>query len=75
MKKIAPIFITLIIILYLSAVFILPMLTVNNLVFGGHTIELLLLATGVAFILTMLYVLYERLREIDKEKDDDLSKY
>ncbi len=72
MKKAIPIFITILITLYLLVIFVFPFLgIVENINYVAYVIPI----TGIALIGALIYVLIERLREIDKEKDDDLSKY
>ncbi len=72
MKKAIPIFITILITLYLLVIFVFPFLgIIENINYVGYIIPI----TGIALIGALVYVLVERLREIDKEKDDDLSKY
>ncbi len=72
MKKAIPIFITILIALYLLVIFVFPFFDiVENISYIAYILPI----TGIALIGALVYVLVERLREIDKEKDDDLSKY
>ncbi len=72
MRKAIPIFITILIALYLLVIFVFPFF---NIIENISYIAYILPITGIALIGALVYVLIERLREIDKEKDDDLSKY
>lgn len=74
MKKAAPIVITLIMAIYLGGyAYVLLFMTkgmgIGRIVLGVSGLVVL----GV--LMALLYTLRERLKEIDKEDDDDLSKY
>ena len=75
MKKLAPIIITGIIVLYLGAyAFVLLVVLPEDMGNGKILLGLIgIIVLGV--MVAMLYTLKERLKEIDKEKKDDLSKY
>ena len=69
-KTIAPWIITLLVILYLALYLILCLMTEMPLVIKITGLIALLALIGV-----MIYVLYERLKEIKSGEEDDLDKY
>lgn len=75
-KKIAPIIVTIIIIIFVVIQFsgiIATLFSVNSTF--TFCIMLFFLICALSVIGAVLYTLYERIKEINKEDDDDLSKY
>ncbi|MCK8058649.1 MULTISPECIES: hypothetical protein [unclassified Fusibacter] len=76
MKKAIPVIISIIMISYFTLYLIIPLS-----VFGDGTawiekaLVLLIPTIGLGFIAAIIYTLIIRLKEIDKEDKDDLSKY
>ncbi len=74
MKKAAPIIITLIMAIYLSGYAYVLLFITKGMGLGRVVLGIAgLVVLGV--LVALLYTLKERLKEIDKEDDDDLSKY
>jgi len=74
MKKAAPIIITAIMTIYLAAYAYVLLFMTKGMGLGRLVLGLVgLIVLGV--LVAVLYTLKERLKEIDKEDDDDLSKY
>ena len=74
MKKAAPIIITLIMAIYLSGYAYVLLFMTKGMGLGRVVLGIIgLVVLGV--LVALLYTLKERLKEIDKEDDDDLSKY
>jgi len=74
LKKIAPIIVILVVCIgifaWSAAAFIISFFTE-----GGSLIGLLLLIPGLCVIAALIVTLVTRIKEIDKEEKDDLSKY
>lgn len=74
MKKLTPIIISVITIVYFAMYFI--MIFFIDKTSGFDTVFMVIFGlTGLGFIIAMIYTLMVRLKEIDKEDKDDLSKY
>lgn len=72
MKKIAPIIITMMCSCYLLFVFIGILNTSGG---EGNFIFIVLSISLLSLLVALIYTLIKRLIEIDKENDDDISKY
>lgn len=76
MKKIAPVIVTIIMVSYLAFYLWLPFgITQKAEPFMGKAVLVAIFAGAVGMIVAVVYTLILRLKEIDKEDDNDLSKY
>lgn len=75
MKKIAPIIITIFAVAYLGVSGYILLFVDSE---DNWSVKLLLVIIGIVvfgILIAMIYTLRQRLKEIDKEEDDDFSKY
>lgn len=75
MKKLAPILITILTVIYLGAYAYLLIFIVGREAGPGGILFAVIGLAVLGVLIAMMFTLRQRLKEIDKEDKDDLSKY